>query len=401
MSSGALATSFSPRVDPLDLLTDGLDRLAGEEPLDLPAAALAERLLDLFTTANRLSAEITRHVGVFDRTHAHEACGSRSATSWLRHQARLAPNAASEQVRVARQLTRLPASERAFASGEVSFTHVAVVTRTLEDAPDEIAGDAEPSLLQVARRTDPFRLAMATRHLRHVFAPQACLDEANRSHERRRLHLSQSLDGLSFLDGVLDSEGGATVRAALDAVMGPPARDDERTPAQRRADALVDLARRQLDSGELPRTGGQRPHLTVTADVRTLAGLAGSRAADLEWGMPVPAQTLERLACDASVTPVLVSEAGEPLSVGRTRRTFSGSQRRALVLRDRGCVLCGRPAVWCDSHHVLGWAEKGQTSVTNGCLLCRRCHRKVHEGGYTLVRGPDGAWVTVRRSLPP
>jgi hypothetical protein len=69
------------------------------------------------------------------------------------------------------------------------------------------------------------------------------------------------MDGLYYLDGVLDTEGGALLRTALDAVMGPPVKDDERTPAQRRADALTDLARRQLDGGELPVVGGQRPHL--------------------------------------------------------------------------------------------------------------------------------------------
>ncbi|HXM57295.1 MAG TPA: DUF222 domain-containing protein, partial [Candidatus Dormibacteraeota bacterium] len=188
---------------------------------------------------------------------------------------------------------------------------------------------------------------------------------------------------------------------ALDAVMGPPAREDERTPAQRRADALTDLARRQLDSGELPVVGGQRPHITLTADVATLARLPGSRAADLDWGMPVPAETLRRLACDASVTCVLVSPEGDPLSVGRTRRTFTPGQRKALALRDGGCVLCGRPAAWTACHHLHHWIDGGDTSVTNGALLCHRCHVRVHEGGYRLLRRPDRTWTAVRDPGPP
>src|SRR5262249_18135164 len=249
----------------------------------------------------------------------------------VRRQAGRAPAAASEQVRVARQLERHPEASRAFSAGEVNFAHTQVITRVLEDAPAAVAREAEPSLIEMARRTDPYRLGMHTRHLRHAFAPEAALEESRHNHERRRLHLSESMDGVFYLDGVLDTEGGALLRTALDAAMGPPARDDERTPAQRRADALTDLARRQLDSGELPTVGGQRPHLTLTADIATLAKLPGSRAADMDWGSPVPAETLRRIACDASVTCVLVSAEGDPLSVGRTRRTFTAGQRKGLA----------------------------------------------------------------------
>ena len=395
------AAALAPTVCPLTVLADGLDQLHDEEPVYLPSAALAERLRELFALRNRLDAEIVRHVAVFDRTHGYAACDSRSAASWLRNEARLSPGAASEQVRVARQLDRLPQVSRAFADGELGFQHAAVITRTVEDASAEVIGEAEPSLVQVAQRVDPFRLASLTRHLRHTFAPEACLEEANRAFERRRLHLSQSLDGVYFIEGVLDTECGATLQTALDAIMGPPAPGDQRRPVQRRADAIGDLARRHLDAGELPQKGGVRPHLTLTADLATLARLAGSRAADMDWGQPVPAETLRRIACDASVTPVLVSDTGDPLSAGRTRRVLSPSQRKALVARDRGCVLCGRPAVWCASHHLVHWVDGGDTSVKSSALLCNRCHRLVHEGGYRLVRRPDRTWTVIRDRLPP
>jgi hypothetical protein len=259
-----------------------------EDPLALSSTALGERILDRLARRNQLDAEITRDLATFDRSRGFAAWDSPSAASWLRREARLSPNAASEQVRVARQLDQLPETGRAFAAGEVGFQHCAVMTRVVEGAGPEVVGEVEPSLLQVARRVDPFRLAQYTRHLRHAFAPDTVLAEANQAHERRRLHLSESLDGLFHLQGVLDGEGGATLRTALEAVMGPPARDDERTPAQRRADALLDLARRPLDAGDLPQVGGQRPHVTLTADVATLARLAGTRAADLDWGQRAP-----------------------------------------------------------------------------------------------------------------
>jgi hypothetical protein len=368
-----------------------------EDPLDLPSTALGDRLQDLFTLRNRLDAAISRHVAAFDRTQGFAAFNAYSSASWLRSTARLSPNAASEQVRVARQLDQLPDTAQAFAAGDVGWQHCQVITRTLEGASPEVAREAEPPLVQAARRIDPFRLATLTRHLRHSFDPAGSLDEANRAHDRRRLHLSESLDGLFFLDGVLDTEGGAALRTALEAVMGPPARDDERTPAQRRADALVDLARRQLDGGELPVMGGQKPHLTLTADLATLARLPGSRAADLDWGQPVPSETARRIACDAVVTPVLVSPDGQPLSMGRARRLVRGPQRRALVLRDRGCVLCGRPPSWCSGHHRRHWVDGGPTDLPNLALLCNRCHFKVHEGGWKLVTDHEGNFT----ALPP
>jgi hypothetical protein len=366
---------------PLDLLRDGLGRLRSEDPLDLTSTALGRELRELFTLRNRVDAEITRRIAVFDRTLGCAAFDARSTASWLRNEARLSPAAASEQVRVARQLDRLPEVRRAFAAGDIGFQHSAVITRTVEDASQEVVAEAEPSLLQVARRVDPFRLAGLTRHLRHTFAPEACLAEAIDAHERRRLHCSQSLDGMHVVDGLLDPEGGAVVSTALNALTGPPSRDDRRTPAQRRADAFVEMARRSLDAGDLSRAGGQRPHLTVTADLATLARLPRSRAADMDWGQPVPSETARRIACDASVTAILVSETGDPLSVGRTKRTISGPLRKALVARDRGCVLCGRPAVWCSGHHLAHWIDGGETSVRNGALLCGLCRRR-HKPHY-------------------
>ena len=274
----SVAVAMTTQVSPLQTLSEALDQLEREDPLDMPSSALGQQIDGLFTVLNRLASALTRQIAVFDRTQGYAAFDAHSTAAWLRQRVRLSPNAASEQVRVARQLDRLPEVGRAFAAGDVGFQHTAVMTRVLDEAPAEVAREAEPALVQVARRVDPHRLGMLTRHLRHTFAPEAVLDEAGRNYERQRRSLSESMDGLYYLDGVLDTEGGALLRTALDAIMGPPACDDGRPPTWHRAEALKELARRQLDAGELPRVGGQRPHLTLTADIATLARLPGSRA---------------------------------------------------------------------------------------------------------------------------
>src|SRR5215472_3228524 len=197
----ALAAAVFPQASPLTRLTDAFDQLQGEDPLVLSSVELGERLADLFTLRNRLDAAITRHVRAFDRTRAFAAHDARSSAAWLRGTVRLSPGAASEQVRVARQLDDLPGVSRSYAAGDVSLQHCQVITRVLEDAPAEVVHDSEPHLVQAALRTDPHRLGMLTRHLRHIFDPEGCADEALRAYERRRLHISESWEGHFFIDG--------------------------------------------------------------------------------------------------------------------------------------------------------------------------------------------------------
>jgi hypothetical protein len=209
--------------------------------------------------------------------------------------------------------------------------------------------------------------------------------------------MSQTLEGVFYLEGRLDAEGGSLLRTALESIMGPRRRGDERSPAQRRADALEDLARMQLDSGQLPSVGGQRPHLTLMADSATLAGAPGS--GDLHDGQPLSGEAVRRIACDAALTTVVSTRDGEALSVGRTRRVVSGALRRALVVRDGGCRFpgCDRPACWTDAHHLVHWADGGPTSLANTVLLCRPHHRRVHDEGWRLVTDGIGGL----RAKPP
>ncbi|HEY4025756.1 MAG TPA: DUF222 domain-containing protein, partial [Candidatus Dormibacteraeota bacterium] len=99
----------------------------------------------------------------------------------------------------------------------------------------------------------------------HQLAPREMEAEEDRRRQRRYVHLTELFDGGYRLDGYLDPIGGATLKTVLNGVLGPRRKDDERTPSQRRADGLEEIARRCLGSGELPVRGGQRPHLTITA----------------------------------------------------------------------------------------------------------------------------------------
>jgi hypothetical protein len=115
----------------------------------------------------------------------------------------------------------------------------------------------------------------------------------------------------------------------------------------------------------------------------------------MRWAGAVVAETVRRLACDATASRVTVGPSGEPLDVGRAVRTIPPAMRRALVVRDGGCRFpgCDRPPEWTDGHHLRHWADGGETKLDNLVLLCRRHHRVVHEGRWRLSRGEDGRLV--------
>jgi Domain of unknown function (DUF222)/HNH endonuclease len=387
----------SPDNTPFQDIQQGLQRLRQEDLFAVPAAAMGDDLQELRRLSNGIEAELTRRLRRFDKGGGYAATPALTAKAWLRWKCNFSPAAAADRVAVARQLADLPLATEAFADGDISYPHAAMIARTAEKLGDKMEANAETILVTAAKELDLGQLRVVSLKLQHLMDPDSVLDETNESHERRFLSLSQTLDGVFYLNGRLDSEGGAILQTALNALGGPPTAEDKRTPKQRRADLLVELARQQLDGGNLPEVGGQRPHLAVTVSMATLANQPGSPAAELEWAQPIPAETARRLACDAAVTPVFLgSESSQPRA-DKTTRVISGSQRKALVVRDKGCRFpgCDRPADWTDAHHLKHWADGGETVMDNLLLLCRRHHRKVHEEGWRLGITPDGEIAAV------
>ena len=365
----------------LGLLEQAVDCVAKLEVDQVSDGCLGDELVRLRRSIDRLEAEFSRRLQRFERLRGHVAGGAASLVAWLRGNCRLSLRGAATRAGVARSLASLPGAEELFNTGAIGFRHAAVLAQAVAEIGEEPVAQAGDILLEAARRLDPDRLRLLTKHLRHFVDPDGALDQTRRDYERRRLHVSAILDGMCVVDGLLDAEGGALLRTALEAFMRPLP-DDQRNAAQRRADALVELARRQLQSGDLPMIGGERPHLMITSELGTLAGLRPAPAAELRWHGTLPAESVRRIACDAAVTEVECSSQGEPLSVGRRRRTIPPAIRRALVARDGGCRHpgCDRPAEWTDAHHIRHWADGGDTSLDNLVLLCRVHHRHVHEG---------------------
>ena len=392
---GAVAVTES-NIPALTRMAGGLDDLQRERVEEHADLALADDLAELRQLIDALELEFSRRVSVFDRRRGYASEGAASVVSWLRVRCRMSTGAAAQQVVVARHLPELPQTRAAVGDGEIGFHHAAVIARSAAEIGADKVRTVETTLVEAARKLDPDRLRLVTRHLRYCADPDGALASANDDHAHRWLHLSQTYDGVFVVDGKLDAEGGALVKAAINA-LDTPGKGDDRSASQRRADALVELARRQLQTGELPLVAGQRPHLTVTASPDTVRAERGAPAGEMSWAGPVVAETVRRIACDAAVTEVTVDAHGHPLNVGRAVRTIPPAIRRALVIRDRGCRFpgCDRPPEWTDAHHLEHWADGGETRLDNLVLLCRRHHRHVHEHGWRLSRNPDRTLLAV------
>ncbi|MBO0683191.1 MAG: DUF222 domain-containing protein, partial [Candidatus Dormibacteraeota bacterium] len=194
--------------DPLSDLVSAIDQLQSEDLQLAGSSELGSRLKTLRSAVNRLEAESTRSLEVFDRTQAFAPDGYLSAASWLRHQCNIAFRTASNQVQMARRLPQLPAAQAAFAAGEVSSGHVSLITRTADQVGMEPVQEHEEVLVEAAKDLDTWMFRRVTMHLRYCVDQQGMLKEHNRAHDRCGVWLSEGWDGFFELQGRLDPEGG-------------------------------------------------------------------------------------------------------------------------------------------------------------------------------------------------
>jgi len=360
--------------------------------------------------------------------------GFRSCAHWLSWRTGIGPGTAREKVRVAKALASLPRISGAMESGELSFSKVRAMTRV---ATPENEGE----LLELARHATAAHIEKIVRAWRRVGRLEDANFEAER-HVRRFLDIHPDDDGSWVIRGRLDPEVGAVLERALawaSDQLYRDAREEERretTVGQRRADAMGALAEEAMATGSggpaaasaskpgASKPGAAKPEATksgATGEMGAGAMQPGARAGGAEstrgrsgdryqvvvhvgsWeeraatALPSPAafhvsaETSRRLACDAGVVVMTHDAKGAALDVGRKRRTVPPAMRRALEDRDGGvCSFPGCGVRRTDAHHLAHWSDGGKTRLENLVLLCRRHHRAVHEGGWS-VRREEGA----------
>lgn len=161
-----------------------------------------------------------------------------------------------------------------------------------------------------------------------------------------------------------------------------PQERDQRSVGQMRADALHELCRHALGCQG---TGQSGIRTTVVvrvnlSDLRTGQGLGSIDGT----AQPVSVGKLRRLAGEAGIIPEILGGQSEVLDVGRTVRMFTRPQRLALLERDGECAKCHAPPEHCEAHHIHWWDKGGRTDLSNGVMLCTRCHRDIHRQGWGI-----------------
>ncbi|MEX2421402.1 MAG: DUF222 domain-containing protein, partial [Actinomycetota bacterium] len=225
-------------------LRSAVEVLRAEVLADLPDACVEEDFVELHRVVEQLEVERLRRLAEIERRGLHERDGHLSAAAWLASTFKVAWGAAREQVRVARALEQMPATRRALDEGELSMSAVRVLVAARNADPDAFER-SETQLVEAARIHSVHGLQRVAAFWREAVEREQALDGEERLRARRRLHASVSLLGMVRVDGDLDPETGETLLTALRAVVDAESRSggevDDRTPAQRRADALGEI----------------------------------------------------------------------------------------------------------------------------------------------------------------
>ncbi len=387
-------------------------------------------LLETARTVERL-ARLTYAVqvavaGEIDLARLAQTHGQSSTAVLLRNAVGISPGDARGRVRAARAILPqdaisggevppvLPVLGDALRDGTLGAEQTAIVVKTMSRIPTDIPAQtreqAETTLVDHARSMDPIHLALVADKLLSTLDPDGDFEPPNPA-DRAELSLGtrDTRTGLTPIKGRLDDHTVAAFIAATDAHAKPrPGTDgitDYRCAATRLAQALGTVLQDYLTTGAGPTQAGERPHVTMTVHYDALTDRLGQATLDAT-GVTIGPALARRLLCDCDVIPAVLGSTSEPLDIGRATRVWPTAIRRAITLRDRGCVFpgCDRPARWSELHHIQFWVDGGSTSHTNGAVLCGCHHTLIHEGDWTLRMAEDGhpeiiapAWVDADR----
>jgi hypothetical protein len=367
------------------------------QPASLADDDLTAHMLAAIVLAERAEAAALAAVAEWDSRTLWAVDGAVNPGQWLASRTQLAGRDARGLAHSARALQRTTEVARALAEGDLPVGKAKALAAVRTSRTAELFDAHEHHLVEAARTLsvdDTIRLAQR-------WLLQADSDGPKPDDDDQSARMSPTYEGRWRLEANLNAEGGPLVRRVLEQIMAEQykARTADGLPipsvARRRADALVEMARRASAARE--DQPAARPLIVVRTELSDLLERSGASAAT-EDGIPVSWDTLRRLLCDADVCRVVMDGPSQVIDVGRDVRTATAAQRRALLIRDHGCVFpgCDRPPGWCEAHHIRWWEDLGPTDLSNLCLLCSRHHHLIHQKLFSVHRSPEGDLVFTR-----
>jgi hypothetical protein len=326
--------------------------------------------------------------------------GATSPEAWVAECFGISVPTARSLSLVAEKAPELPHLVGCLSAGDISFDKVrAIVDVATRETDRELSGQAKEGsvreLIEVARD--------AAARARSVSA-----FPSRSEHDSRYLRFN---DGHRTVSLQVPKEEYARTKACVDSWAAALPSDEEAPLDQRRCDGFMGIVDSATPGGG---GGGGGPgghggpggpggpggtssdpatapnpffvvaHVPLEALVEE-SGETSELAAELEHHGLIDVETVQRIACDATVVVAVDDEAGHTMYEGRARRFPSGAQRREIIRRDRHCRYPGCTNVtFAIVHHIVPWKPGGGTDLPNLVLLCRHHHGVVHRKGWSL-----------------
>lgn len=355
-----------------------LDELTTVDNRSLSTDDLNTDIVELCRGIDQMKVLISEKAAVLESSGGLRDLGFPSITSYLMCVGRMTAGRARRFATRVRSRLAAPLAYAAWSDARLSSDQASHLFRVAESVPDEYA-EAEEKLIEIIEPLSVPETARALEYWRQSVAGPGDLDLESQM-TRRGLSLSPTINGMRRVDGWMTQLAGEAFEAALAKHMPPPSAEDTRTTRQRRHDALEEMANCHLAHDSESQVGGERPQIHLLADLAALRGVAGGTHESVDSRAVFDVEAVRLIACDSSVSRIVLGPDSEVLDVGRKTRVWTAAQRRAIVARDRACTWrdCERPPKWTDIHHVDHWADGGTTSVHEGVLLCRYHHVLTH-----------------------
>jgi hypothetical protein len=373
-----------------DGLNTAIGELAASDPDALSDVELHQLVVGLHRESARLASVCTRAVGAWDARKVWADNGAKSPAARLARETRCAPCSVHATVRRARQLRSMPHTAAAFAAGDLPVDQVDLLCRANQARVTDEFADSEEHLVRSAKRLGYGDLLRVVRYWQQHADPDGADQQTKRAHDNRQLYATRTLAGSIDLRGSLDPIRGTFFLNELERLeqqlfeadwaearhhCGDTAtvEDLARTPAQRRHDALIHMARRSAAKPE--NASPARPLITVLVGYETFAG----SICELADGTVIPPSSMLALLDEADIERVVFDGPSRVIDLGHRTRFFSAAQRRVVQVRDRHCRHpsgCDVPAHKCQVDHIIEYTDGGSTTIDNARLLCPLHNRR-------------------------
>ena len=368
-------------MDLLERLAEVADDIVAAGP---SAFSQGDSVVGLMRHGSRIMGVGAQASAEFETWGEYANDGSKSAAAWIAKKCHVPIKEARRLVRHGRLLRELPLVAKALMEGQINASHLDLMAGARNPRTKESMAKDEALLVEHATNLEFGDFAQSMALWEQLADPDGTEEDAMAQKERRDVYLVPTIDGMHLGKMTLDPISGAMVASELARLerlefeadwaeakerLGhdPHVSDLRRTPAQRRADAMVEMA---IRSRSAP-SDGRRPDplLSVLIDFPTLMGLG--RICQLSGGLVITPGSLLPWLSEAYIERAVFTPDGR-VEVSESARFFTGATRRALELRDRRCThpFCDEPIERCQADHVIEYAHGGPTTQANGRLLC-------------------------------